>query len=123
MRVRGASACADEGEWRFGKREGHGRAQYASKDGYEGQWKADKKQGFGTFWSASGEIYEGEWLTGTYEGRGTYLYASSDVRVPRRAPARVRKAARGRRAVTLTNDASWAKASGYHVCVVAPPGL
>ena len=90
-----------QGEWKAGKRDGHGTHTEsfapdgdgdAGSDGgttqtqtqtqtesYEGQWRADQWHGSGTHRSAGGHTREGEWRGGLLEGQGAHRYPNGDV--------------------------------------------
>eukprot|EP00913_Durusdinium_trenchii_P000040 g36.t1 len=94
-----------EGDWVYGKREGHGRftyqdgaifegnwqedrvpfperkrvAVFASGNRYEGMWENGRIHGHGSLTYSNKDQYEGEWHDGKMHGRGTYKYAEGDV--------------------------------------------
>ena len=65
-----------DGEWKLGKRDGHGTLTKANGNKfYEGNWKADKRDGFGVLTAREGEKYEGYWKGGLHHGTGIYKWA------------------------------------------------
>jgi len=86
------------GEWRRGRRFGHGILRHANLDRYEGGWENDKMHGHGTLetrtttfvgnwanghkvkgkqtWRRTGDTYEGDFSeTNRMQGRGKYICA------------------------------------------------
>ena len=50
------------GEWRFDKKDGHGRmTDVAAGASYEGEWRGGSKHGKGIVTFAKEDVYEGEW--------------------------------------------------------------
>ena len=47
------------GEWRDGKRHGHGIQEYADGSSYEGEWREDTQCGHGIFEYSNGDRYTG----------------------------------------------------------------
>lgn len=88
------------GDYKDGKKSGHGKMTYEDGSSYEGEWKDDKKEGEGTSIGAYGSSkyfgsykdgkesghgkicyndstsYEGEWNEGKENGLGTYVFAN-----------------------------------------------
>ena len=69
-----------EGEYRHGKRNGHGRFARASGNRYEGHYVDDVPSGHGTFTWADGVRYEGEYADGKPHGYGVQTDADGNVR-------------------------------------------
>jgi hypothetical protein len=67
-----------EGEWRDGKRNGHGVYTTAKGNRYDGEWRDDMQNGFGVLTLVSGNRYAGEWRDGMKNGHGVYTWASGD---------------------------------------------
>ncbi|KAG0623167.1 hypothetical protein M758_3G153200 [Ceratodon purpureus] len=67
-----------EGEWKFGKKNGHGTfwiksgKYYIRK--YRGSWKDNQYGGTGCFYGFGGERYNGQWEKGKRHGLGTQTY-------------------------------------------------
>ena len=63
------------GEWKDGKRNGHGReSKKGTTEGmYAGDWVNGEKNGYGTEYGLAG--YVGEWKDGKYHGNGTKYYS------------------------------------------------
>ena len=60
-----ADGSVYRGEWRAGRKAGHGRMQWASGDVYDGAWAAGEMTGRGRLVAADGRReYDGEWLRG-----------------------------------------------------------
>lgn len=69
------------GEWRNGKRQGHGFCYYGSSGGtYEGQWNNDERHGKGLtrFMNKAGEFdgtfYDGDSVESVWKGKGLRMY-------------------------------------------------
>lgn len=60
------------GQWKDGKRDGHGVYTYANGRTYTGQWKAGLRDGRGVLKFASGQQYDGEWKNDQREGWGVF---------------------------------------------------
>jgi hypothetical protein len=79
-----ASGTADyAGEFRAGRKHGHGVKTWPNGDRYSGAWQDDRRQGRGSYvfgrgaWQ--GERYDGEFALDRRHGAGTYRIASGDV--------------------------------------------
>ena len=60
-----------EGEYRFGKFDGHGTFFWSDDRKYTGKWKKGKKNGFGIYTSSDEKYsYEGEWQHDLKDGIG-----------------------------------------------------
>ena len=64
-----------EGEYRDGKRHGHGTYTWADGNRYKGEWQEDRMHGQGTMTWHYGDQYEGEYRDGQRHGRGAYTWA------------------------------------------------
>ena len=69
------------GEFKDGKRNGHGAATFADGNKYIGEWKDGKRNGQGTFTFADGAKYVGEFKDDMRNGQGTYTFASGSTLV------------------------------------------
>lgn len=72
-----------KGEWRDGKRHGHGIKYYADGGRYEGEFRRGLRHGWGIlYYPEGGDIlrYEGNFKGGVPRGRGTYYRADGSVR-------------------------------------------
>ena len=49
------------GEWKFGRRNGHGKMTYKCGSVYEGHWENDLRSGLGRLNYVTGCCYEGHW--------------------------------------------------------------
>ena len=65
-----------DGEYRDGKRHGHGALTLAGGHRYEGEWRDDKLHGYGITTWVDGERYEGEYRDGKKHGHGTQTWPS-----------------------------------------------
>ncbi|CAM9777344.1 unnamed protein product, partial [Ectocarpus sp. 12 AP-2014] len=66
-----------EGQYRLGKREGHGRLDLPDGSEYEGAWRNGRQNGIGTFrCGVTRHVYTGKWVGGVRCGRGVCEYAS-----------------------------------------------
>jgi hypothetical protein len=70
-----ANGDSYEGEYRFDQR--HGRGRYAWHDGrvYDGMFREDKRHGHGIFTWPDGAVFEGEFKNGQREGHGVYRFS------------------------------------------------
>ncbi|CAM9842361.1 unnamed protein product, partial [Ectocarpus sp. 13 AM-2016] len=60
-----------EGQYRLGKREGHGRLDLPDGSEYEGAWRNGRQNGIGTFrCGVTRHVYTGKWVGGVRCGRG-----------------------------------------------------
>jgi clan AA aspartic protease (TIGR02281 family) len=50
-----------DGDFRDGKRDGHGVYTWPSGGRYQGEWRDNKRNGHGIFVTPTGDRYEGEW--------------------------------------------------------------
>jgi hypothetical protein len=80
-----------EGMWAEGKRNGHGKMEYAEGDSYGGDWAGDKRSGVGVLrlgmllvwvkwfmvFAASGDVFRGHWRNDKKDGAGTFYYHNS----------------------------------------------
>lgn len=71
------------GEFRAGRKHGHGIKTWPSGDRYEGDFVEDRKEGKGTYvWGpaspSAGEKYSGEWLNDRRNGYGVYEWPNGD---------------------------------------------
>ena len=62
------------GEWKEGRREGHGKLTWKDRDVYVGEFKANTREGRGTYTWANGASYEGQWRAGNRYGNGKCKY-------------------------------------------------
>lgn len=65
----GEDGVTYEGEWRAGKRDGHGVASYGSDAMYSGQWRHDLYHGEGEM-KEGDTTFRGSWENGTRIGKG-----------------------------------------------------
>lgn len=68
-----------QGEFRSGKREGHGLS--LSSDGlerYDGFWRDDQRHGYGVCKYRSNATYFGDWAGNQRHGHGVMVYANGD---------------------------------------------
>jgi hypothetical protein len=49
------------GEYRNGKKHGHGTYTYANGDCYQGEYQLNKRHGYGKFTNRHGYVYVGMW--------------------------------------------------------------
>ena len=64
-----------EGEWKNGKRHGHGMWTKPNGLTYVGEWKDDKPNGQGTLTLPNGRKHKGEWKDGKRHGPGVEIQA------------------------------------------------
>jgi hypothetical protein len=64
-----------EGEYKDGKKNGHGKMIYENGSTYEGEWKDDKIGSNGTVIWANGNKYIGDLVNGQMSGKGTFTTA------------------------------------------------
>ncbi|XQJ29572.1 Kinesin motor domain/MORN repeat, putative [Leishmania guyanensis] len=73
------------GEFRSGKREGHGTLllrdakESPYRRVYEGEWLGGRRDGRGTQWGRDGEVYEGDFAADERHGLGKLYLANGDV--------------------------------------------
>lgn len=68
------------GQWRAGKRCGHGVATLRDGTTYTGDWRNGKRNGFGVCkYARSRDVYNGKWVGGVRCGRGVCEYANGSV--------------------------------------------
>ncbi|CAN0081386.1 unnamed protein product [Sphacelaria rigidula] len=66
-----------EGEYRLGRREGHGRLEFPDGSEYEGAWRNGRQNGLGVFrCGLTRQVYTGKWVGGVRCGRGEDLRSS-----------------------------------------------
>jgi hypothetical protein len=68
-----------EGDYKDGKKHGHGIFRYANGNIYEGEFKDGKKHGHGIYRYANGGVYDGDWKDGKMIGHGIFRYANGNV--------------------------------------------
>lgn len=68
----------DDGEWRAGKRSGHGAMTWAIGDRFEGEFRDDNRNGRGVYTWANGDRYEGEYRDDNRNGRGVLTFANGN---------------------------------------------
>ena len=72
-----------EGDFRAGRKQGHGVKTWPNGDRYEGDFVADRKEGYGTYtWGRGpwqGESYQGAYRDDKRNGLGVYRWPSGDV--------------------------------------------
>jgi hypothetical protein len=72
-----------EGEFKAGRKQGHGVKTWPNGDRYEGEFVEDRKEGQGTYtWGRGpweGESYQGAYVADKRQGFGTYRWPSGDV--------------------------------------------
>ncbi|OXB84932.1 UNVERIFIED_CONTAM: hypothetical protein H355_016054, partial [Colinus virginianus] len=79
------SGAVYSGDWKCGKRDGHGSYSVPDPAGreyrkvYVGCWRNDRRCGYGTMFYGSGERYEGEWSSGLRSGWGRMCYRDGSV--------------------------------------------
>jgi len=75
-----ADGSSYEGEWRNGRRNGHGvHVCGTTRQVYEGKWVGDTKQGRGTMKYPSGDRYDGLWKDDLPHGQGTMFFATGET--------------------------------------------
>jgi hypothetical protein len=74
----GRSGEIYRGDFRAGKKEGHGTLITPNKGRFEGEWTNDRRNGPGTFTNSAGDTFEGLYVDDKREGRGTYTWAGGD---------------------------------------------
>ena len=60
------------GDWKNGKKEGHGKFYIGPNSYYEGDFSNGEITGFGTRYYENGNLYVGEFKKGEFDGRGTF---------------------------------------------------
>ncbi len=65
-----------EGEWKEGKRMGHGVYTWANGSRYKGDFVDGKRTGHGVYTWANGNRYEGKWIDNKRHGRGVFYSAN-----------------------------------------------
>jgi len=69
-----------EGEWKRGKKHGHGKLLMKDGSYYEGKFENGEISGSGIRkWTATGNVYEGEFLKGELNGNGMMKYGNGTV--------------------------------------------
>ena len=61
------------GEYKYGKRHGHGTTTYANGNKHIGEYKDGKKHGQGTWTHPDGSMYVGLYKDGKWHGQGTWI--------------------------------------------------
>lgn len=69
-----ANDAVYDGEWKDGKKHGHGVCTYANGDRYDGEWSNNKKHGRGVYTFANGDKYEGKWLGDIMDQNAVFTY-------------------------------------------------
>merc|ERR1712146_855020 len=67
-----------DGEFKNGKREGHGTRKYSDGREYIGDWENGNMEGRGIYTYPSGSKYVGEWKNGKKEGHGIFTWANGN---------------------------------------------
>jgi hypothetical protein len=68
------------GDYRGGKRDGHGFAEFDNGDTYDGDWVNDERQGRGVYtYKALGAVYTGDIRHNLKHGRGQLTFRNGDV--------------------------------------------
>lgn len=67
------------GQWKDGKKEGHGVLAWPDGSRYEGAFCNDKAHGCGKLTHAEGDTYEGMWAEDKANGQGIYVYSDGRV--------------------------------------------
>nr|XP_002738000.2 PREDICTED: MORN repeat-containing protein 1-like [Saccoglossus kowalevskii] len=66
-----------EGEWKDGRKHGHGKLVMKDGSYYEGEFIHGEIEGHGTrYWSHNGNVYSGHFLNGELHGHGVMRYAN-----------------------------------------------
>jgi hypothetical protein len=75
-----ADGSSYSGQWKDGFPDGQGefRSGPPASGGYVGEWRRGKKHGHGVMKFDNGDCYEGDWAHGLFQDRGKYTYASGD---------------------------------------------
>ncbi|XP_031818860.1 MORN repeat-containing protein 1 isoform X2 [Sarcophilus harrisii] len=64
-----------EGEWKDGKKHGHGKLLFKDGSYYDGEFVDGEIIGMGQrYWSSSGNIYSGQFVLGELHGHGVMIY-------------------------------------------------
>eukprot|EP00756_Hemistasia_phaeocysticola_P011148 Hpha_TRINITY_DN15092_c0_g5::TRINITY_DN15092_c0_g5_i2::g.124513::m.124513 len=63
-----------EGDWRAGKKHGHGKCFYLDGSVYDGEWEDDARSGKGELKYASGSVYIGDFVAGRKDGKGRMVW-------------------------------------------------
>jgi len=66
------------GDYREGQRHGDGVYIWASGDRYQGTWRDGKRRGLGVWTGAGGHHYEGAWQDDLPNGHGVWVWPSGD---------------------------------------------
>ena len=74
-----------EGLWKENRHEGYGKLTYSPEDSrkrkeYVGQWRKGKRHGHGCMVWTNGAMYEGSWVDGKRDGYGKHTFPSGQVR-------------------------------------------
>lgn len=72
-----ANGAKYDGDYVDGVKEGRGSMLLLDTSTYVGDWKSDKREGHGIYTYASGDRYEGGWKKNQKHGLGTYFYAKN----------------------------------------------
>lgn len=67
------------GQFKSGKRHGHGTYNFSDGDKYTGEWKENNRHGHGVYTYAGGGKYDGEWINNEMDGYGILYYADGSV--------------------------------------------
>lgn len=67
-------ATSYSGQWKAGKRHGHGLARWSSVSFYDGDWQDDKCHGYGIRQWSNLDVYKGTWSNGVREGNGHMVW-------------------------------------------------
>eukprot|EP00397_Hematodinium_sp_SG-2012_P051762 GEMP01060840.1.p1 GENE.GEMP01060840.1~~GEMP01060840.1.p1 ORF type:complete len:230 (+),score=42.49 GEMP01060840.1:37-690(+) len=67
------------GDFKDGKKHGHGVYVYRNDDEYSGTYVENERHGVGLFTYAAGGKYHGNFSNGKRHGEGTYFYTNGDV--------------------------------------------
>lgn len=62
----------------YGIKDGYTEIKYDSGNVYKGNFKDGKREGHGVFYSIFGNVYDGEWSQNVFSGRGTLMYSMGD---------------------------------------------
>lgn len=62
------------GQWKLGKREGHGKQVWNDGSVYEGSWLNNMATGYGRLVHADGDYYIGNWENDKANGYGSYIH-------------------------------------------------
>ncbi|XP_058017214.1 MORN repeat-containing protein 1 [Ahaetulla prasina] len=66
-----------EGQWKEGKKHGHGKLLFKDGSYYEGEFVEGEIVGYGLrYWASTGNIYSGQFLFGELHGHGVFHYGN-----------------------------------------------